>query len=383
MRHLQKRTLVIVLALLVVLPLSGCVFSNVFTPPYIEVTVDESTFESKFYYGQFSESQQLAYREIYQGLSEQKEEFIIHSNDGNEANNILYAVLFDFPELFWPDGNVVSTAYADTYVSVEPEYNCSVEQRTQKQAEIEAVADTILANVPTTYTEYEKIKYIYEYLVNTIDYVEGVPDDQNLYSALVGKQSVCAGYAKANQYLLEKLGIFCIYVTGDATNAGVTDLHAWNIVQCNGKYYYVDTTWADPLFSAEEQEVADTNLVYDYLCCSEETLEGTHVLDDAYEYPVCDSDDLNYYRLNDMLYASADRKTLLNVMYRSINAKEDSITFKFSGAEVYEQAKNLIMNQLLDDATQYLGRKYYLREVTCHYKEDPQLNKFIIYWSYQ
>ena len=59
-------------------------------------------------------------------------------------------------------------------------------------------------------------KYIYEYLVNNVQYVEEAPDNQNIYSALVGKATVCAGYAKANQYLLNRMGIYCTYVIGTA-----------------------------------------------------------------------------------------------------------------------------------------------------------------------
>ena len=65
------------------------------------------------------------------------------------------------------------------------------------------------------------------------------------------RQSVCAGYSKATQYLLEQLGVFCTYVTGKTTEGGN---HAWNLVKCNGDYYYVDTTWGDPVFQQEEGE---------------------------------------------------------------------------------------------------------------------------------
>ena len=63
-------------------------------------------------------------------------------------------------------------------------------------------------------SEYDRIKYVYEYVIRTVDYVADARDSQNLFSALVGKESVCAGYARETQYLLEKLGVFCTYVTG-------------------------------------------------------------------------------------------------------------------------------------------------------------------------
>ncbi len=387
MRLFRKKWLSFVSIVLITVLLTGCasmpqILSYLLPVDYIEVVVDETIFENKFYYAQLSEEERLIYREVYQGLSEQLTGFNVHSADGEQVNAVLYEVLFDFPELFWTDGEVVSTAYLDAYVTVEPAYNCSLETKKQKQAEVEMATKTILASVPENISEYEKIKYIYEYIVNSVEYVEGAPDNQNIYSSIVGKASVCAGYAKATQYLLEKLGIYNIYVTGMAQNAGKEELHAWNIVRCSDKYYYVDTTWADPLFATQESQVQEENLVYDYLCCDEKTITNTHKLDENYNYPVCDSEDLNYYRLNNMYYETADRNVILNAMKGTINAQGDSTTFKFSGSDVYQQAKDLIVNDLLQVATNYLGRKYRLNEVTCYYRENEQLNKFVVYWNY-
>ena len=39
----------------------------------------------------------------------------------------------------------------------------------------------------------------------------------SIYSVLVNGESVCAGYARTTQYLLERLNVFCTYVTGTAT----------------------------------------------------------------------------------------------------------------------------------------------------------------------
>ena len=64
--------------------------------------------------------------------------------------------------------------------------------------------------------------------------------NQSAYSALVLGKTVCAGYARAYQYLLQKLGIPCYYCTGYAG-----ENHAWNIVKLEDTYYNVDVTWSD------------------------------------------------------------------------------------------------------------------------------------------
>lgn len=52
---------------------------------------------------------------------------------------------------------------------------------------------------------------------------------------------VCAGYAKAFQYLCSLGGVECHYVTGDIAEGH----HAWNIVVIDGKNYLVDLTVCD------------------------------------------------------------------------------------------------------------------------------------------
>ena len=53
-------------------------------------------------------------------------------------------------------------------------------------------------------------------------------------------KSVCAGYARAFQLIMQKLKIPTYYVLGFAKED-----HAWNIVKLNGRYYNVDLTWDD------------------------------------------------------------------------------------------------------------------------------------------
>ena len=57
---------------------------------------------------------------------------------------------------------------------------------------------------------------------------------QTAYGALVNKEAVCEGYAKAYKLLLNAMGIECDVV--------INAEHAWNVVQLEGKWYLVDVT---------------------------------------------------------------------------------------------------------------------------------------------
>ena len=270
-------------------------------PLFEEVRVTEEEMADGFYYGLLeTEEEKTVYKEIYQGLMEEKEHISLHASGGELANAIFLHVLNDHPEIFWCDGNAVSTSYSETilqeaYVDFAPKYLCTGEEKERKKQEIDAAAGECLAAIQETASDYEKIKAVYEYLIQTVEYNLDAPDNQNIYSALAGKESVCAGYARSTQYLLNRLGIVCAYVTGTTTDAdGNTEDHAWNMVCCEGEWYFVDTTWGDPMFQQEEEQVASRAMTYDYLCCTEDMILRTHTLKEGYDYPECGPDRWNY-----------------------------------------------------------------------------------------
>ncbi len=384
-KKVKRKLLCAVLLVVLILNCTGCI--QAVEIPYSDVTTEDATFVDRFYYSQLTEEEQLVYREIYQGVIDHEEEIYVHSEDAENANEILILVLYDFGEIFWADGRATSSAYEesiwnDGYTIVKPTYVYSLEERKTKEQEIETVVSRVINSVPAEYTEYETIKYVYEYLINNASYVEGAPDNQNLYSALVSGQTVCAGYAKANQYLLNRMGIYCTYVIGTAALEDEFEGHAWNIVRCDGEYYYVDITWADPI-EEETQNDIQVELLYEYLCCSQAQLKDTHRIDEKYDYPKCISEDLNYYRLNQMYYESVDRNQLLNDMYTSIDAKERSTVFKFSDSALYQEANTLVLQDIINPATERLARRYGLTEVMYYYEEQEPMNKLVIYWFYE
>ena len=114
--------------------------------------------------------------------------------------------------------------------------------------EIEKVKEYFVQN--KNQNTYQNIKNIHDYLVETIDYDQTISrqNTYNLYGALVEKNCVCEGYAKAFKYLADALNIPAVIVSGTGTNSeGNTENHAWNYVQINEKWYAVDCTWDDPI----------------------------------------------------------------------------------------------------------------------------------------
>ena len=347
--------------------------------PELTVTVEEVA--GDFYYQQLSEAEQTAYREMLQGVNGMEETIRVHAGRGDDAGKVYEYLLYDRPELFWCDGTSRMTIYED-YTEMSPGYTCTAAEKEQRQAQIDAAAEECMAGIGADASDYDRIRYVYEYIVSTVDYDENAPDNQNIYSALALRRSVCAGYSRAAQYLLKNMGIQCIYVIGNITGQGA---HAWNIVQCGGKYYQMDATFGDPVFLEEEsgESLPGSSINYDYLCCTDAEIAIDHEQDDFVEYPACGSDDLNYYRMNGMYYETFDQEELLGRMNDSIYSGSDTFVCKFADTGLYDAAIGTVVDDLLPRAAQNLAAHYGLGSVRYTYAEDREHSKLTVFWNYE
>ncbi|MBY0759492.1 transglutaminase domain-containing protein [Sellimonas caecigallum] len=341
--------------------------------------------EVKYYFSKLDKKEKDCYKEILEGIQSGKEEIRVSLTDAKKVNEIFGLVLNDFPDIFWCSGQAQTTSYKNGeggYSLFAPVYTYKGQEKEAMEQEIQREAEACIANYrPEQDSEYERIKYVYEYLIRSVDYETGVKDSQNIYSALVGKRSVCAGYARATQYLLEKLGVFCTYVTGKSEGQP----HAWNLVQCDGKYYYVDTTWGDPVFRQDEgmPEISEEQKIqYDYLCCSDEELFRTHSLDDNVEMPACVSLDANYYVKAGKYYQRYDQERIKRQLNQDIAEGNVTSVFKFSDKKSYEEARKKIVGEDIKEAAGNLAKRYGLTSVRYSYQEDPRLYKVTVYWQY-
>ena len=125
--------------------------------------------------------------------------------------------------------------------------NYRISFRFSKADMVEAMAamqtelDIFMMDVDPNWSDYEKVLYIHEYLTYSCDYISN-PDQLTLYGALVKRQLVCQGYATSFYFLANRLGM------KDTVFVGSSKLnHTWNAVKIDGEYYYIDTTWDDPV----------------------------------------------------------------------------------------------------------------------------------------
>ncbi len=217
------------------------------------------------YYQMLDAKGQHLYRQIFANASVLNEAFVpIEAVPVAEIKNVIMAVYNDHPELFWLN-TVFTCKYDQNKICAELalELNLTKEELPEASAEFYNTANTILTQLQNL-SAYEKERRLHDILIERIDYDKGADKNQSAYSALVEGKSVCAGYARAYQYLMQRLGIPCYYCTGYAG----TD-HAWNIVALDDGYYNVDVTWDDTeggeydYFNKTDEEYADTHVRQD------------------------------------------------------------------------------------------------------------------------
>ncbi len=215
------------------------------------------------YYAMLDNDQKELYRQIYANALILTDRFApVKTASVEQIKTVFEAVYNDHPELFWLD-----TDYACKYVSsgkcveVSLHYNKTAQNLEAEKRVFEAAARTILDGAKERKSLYEKEAYVHDALVAGVEYDAGASMHQSAYSALVNGRSVCAGYARAFQYLLQQLEIPCYYCTGYSG-----ENHAWNIVKLGDDYYNVDVTWDD---------TAEAN--YDFFNKSDSEYATTHV----------------------------------------------------------------------------------------------------------
>lgn len=193
----------------------------------------------------------------------------------DELAEIYYAIQQDHPEFFW------ISKYNYTYLPEDNQVQQIIltstmtkDEIAQNQQKLDTWTEQVLANLPGG--DYSNAIYLHDYIIENTTYNLNAPNNQNLISVIDG-ESVCAGYAKAYQYLLNQAGLFATTVIGTVENG---QAHAWNLVKLDGEYGWVDVTWDDPNY--DNESFAYTS--YLYFGQSTDEINKTHTLDAAYDY---------------------------------------------------------------------------------------------------
>ena len=242
-----------------------------------------SSKQSRYLYKQLDNTAKAIYTKLYQNKDNLKTgnftvEFgnafqSVLSKEGGDAElkkqyqAAIEALVYENPDIFYLDvtkmyiniekiTKITGTRYnvfinngnEDSYLEEGFYSKRDIEEH---ESQIEQVKTNIIKHINDK-NDYEKIKIVHDYLIDTIEYEEDLSKHNiyDVYGALVNKKCVCEGYAKAFQYLMNEIGIENTIVIGTGTNSrNETENHAWNYVKLDGKWYAIDVTWDDPIIT--------------------------------------------------------------------------------------------------------------------------------------
>jgi hypothetical protein len=187
---------------------------------------------------------------------------------GDVEHSKVYDLLFERVFAYTSKGNegdyldkardYISGFYAVTEVDGETHWNATLlptyKTTASQEREVAQTVKTVLGQLDLTNDgEYEKVRKIYDYIVNNVRYdYDHLSDSSYLlqytaYAALIQGKSVCQGYAMLFYLMTHEVGIQSRIITGIA-NGGE---HAWNIVKIGSQYYCVDATFASTSFNQD------------------------------------------------------------------------------------------------------------------------------------
>ena len=213
--------------------------------------IDYTQSDIYYYYNNINSTQRELYDRIAYTCSNFENSANLNMANLDDVYIAETAVSYDHPEFYWmKEFSLVKIGEKVKSINFDVPKDAK-----EKMELIDSKVNDILSGINKYSDDYQKVKYFYDWIIENTDY-ENLSSSQDFTSVFLDKRSVCAGYSRAFQYLCQKANIECSYVVGIADN---NELHAWNLVKIGKNYYWVDTTWGDPVFSNENSNSTNYN----------------------------------------------------------------------------------------------------------------------------
>lgn len=313
----------------------------------------------RFYYNKLSDDEKAVYDQIYEGISNCVESVgpLVREITSDKCLEILGYVIDDNADIFWlanPPGSV-SRGSDGIAKSVNFKYCMTASEVKRRKKQIEKSIKSFLKGIKPSMSDYEVAVRTHENIVELIDYDSigleeqerdphsySKPDNlRSIYGVFVEEKAVCAGYARAYQYLLNRFGIECAYVIGPCHGG---EWHAWNLIKLEGEYYYVDCTWDDHT-NTDLRKSGSAEISHDYFCITTQELLKSRNIDKASIYPECTSKKCNYFVRSKLFFKDYDAKRISSVITSAVKAGKKEIAFKTESPAVLALLKKRLVNE--------------------------------------
>lgn len=203
---------------------------------------------------------QPLYQTLLEGLQNMRSHIPCPDDSKETVNEVLHQILLDNPQLCqfeglwrWDNG-------------VIPTYTLHSRQQKQLMHQAERLVDEL--RIPHQASAPEKAEQVYLWLSENVTYDRDAPHSQSAYGALVERQALCKGIAKAFQLLMGMLQVPCVLVEGSLDG---TTKHVWNMY-LDDQWLHCDVTMSYPRFQSWNR----TGDPLAYLAMSTQDILRTH-----------------------------------------------------------------------------------------------------------
>lgn len=207
-----------------------------------------------FYYNNLSKEEKEVYNEYINAFLNMNDKILLKERLTLKSERKVYeAITKDHPEIFYIPTRKCRLFLIDNKVDIcEFEYPYTKEKIDELTPLFEDKINNIISKAKEYNTDYEKIKYIHDSLIDLGEYLETDSnflelaesnDYQSIVSILTTGKTVCCGYTKLFQIIMNRLGYKTISLNDSSyiENNG----HIWNAIYFENEWLYIDVTWDD------------------------------------------------------------------------------------------------------------------------------------------
>lgn len=322
---------------------------------WVDAYAKEVGVDNKYYYKQLSDKEKRAYLAIYSAAQEYYEDLTVVDLTEESMERVKQSLFLDNLDV-WSMRFISTGRYSDDKYTIGQLFSGENKETIQSQVEqVNTFLNDVVKNIPEGST-YDKVKYVYEYVTNYLeyDYSNSQLYNKTIIDAIKDKKAVQTGYVKLFCAILERAGIEAIVVSGqfvDEENSKKWLPSIWAAVNVDGDYYYVDPAWGDFVEGLDYSYLLMDKIFFDKnykLVVMKELSSGFEEL----KFPEPSTKSMNYYALNGAYFEEYNPEEVAKFAYEKFK-NNDKIDFQVSYRYTDEE-----VDKYFSDIAELLAYKY-------------------------
>ena len=303
-----------------------------------------SSYNGEFYKSKLSDEKDIElYEQIEEALLYQVKNYKINFIEVETINKIAVYVFLDNP-FFSMNNSYYSIEEPDglgysLFKTIKLPYNMQGDLFYARAKEALVKAEEIAKNTLEMKTDYDKAKFIHDYLITNVQYDndEASESANEIYGALNENKSRCEGLTNAYTLLLNLAGIesTAVHYFAEDIDQEAVEGHMWNLIKLDGEYFYSDTTY-DNLQTTDKK--LNNKVTYHYFMLSTEEVLNYATFNSYIErlLPNIEFSKNEYFTRNNLVIKSYNREKVGKLIGLKLKEQKKS---KINGVSIKFEKK--------------------------------------------